>query len=335
MIKGKAPELASGPFSLDERGNALFFVTGAPGVALSADVVLLLAYVVHRPPESPRIIGWGAVGTGVSWMSVSREKWPKGLGAAIAIVFCLASLSPGVTLTIDSGPTRVLYNPFTGAVSIDPNGLSVGVFQLISSSGVFTGAPAILPSGGLFSVDADREVGSLFSPATLELIELGPIAAAGLPHDFLLQDLTILRGSGGLGTPNRDFELARQVFLHGSPPFSIDDVATAVVGAMISYSFLAEDDIDLAEDLTWSNLVFTGPAVPNLEPVLSPAGLFEWNTKGSLSGQYMAMATVTDSDDQSSAAMLSISLIPEPSSVLLALFIAAGILMTAGRRRVD
>jgi hypothetical protein len=145
--------------------------------------------------------------------------------------------------------------------------------------------------------------------------DLGIIAPAGLTKSFLLDDLT-LTGSGGLGTPNRAFDLVH---------FSSTDVGIIVVDAYLSgglpgihfkHQFVASPG---QPPITWSNLTpVVGSPTPNFLPTLSTTGQFNWNTAGSPLGIYAWDVTATNAAG-SDTGRLAITLFdtPEPSAFTL------------------
>jgi serralysin len=103
------------------------------------------------------------------------------------------------------GMTSVEYDPMTGVITIEPDGHPVGLFNIQSTTGIFSGS-ATFPPGGLVAVNSTTEKSWLGLVPFFNDHTLGAIAPAGLPLDFLLSDLTLV-GSGGLGAPNVTFDL--------------------------------------------------------------------------------------------------------------------------------
>lgn len=103
------------------------------------------------------------------------------------------------------------------------------------------------------------------------------------------------------------------------PPVVDDASKTAFVPETIMHTFTASDDGG-AGNLTWGNFVFNGPNAPAIAPTFDPVlQKFNWDTTGSLGGDYTASVTATDAGGLSDVGTLSIHLIPEPSSVILSL----------------
>src|SRR5687767_1497577 len=81
----------------------------------------------------------------------------------------LAVLSPAITsigATLPGsggdGKTSIFYDPATGVFGIQPDGQSVGLFDVLSDSGVFTSS-ASLPNNALFlENDAHRKSWAAF-----------------------------------------------------------------------------------------------------------------------------------------------------------------------------
>jgi hypothetical protein len=101
----------------------------------------------------------------------------------------------------------LVYDPGNGRITIDRDeGPSIGLFQLISQSGIFIGDPAALPADGLFGVDNDYELGkAAFS--SLPSLELGTIAEPGITTEYVLRDIHTALVSQGLGFQNVALEL--------------------------------------------------------------------------------------------------------------------------------
>jgi hypothetical protein len=116
------------------------------------------------------------------------------------------------------GKTSVEYDPTTGVFTIQPDGNPVGLFDIQSVSGIFSGS-ATFPPGGIIAVNSANQkswLGSTGSAFTQNYL-LGTITIPGLPLDFLLNDLSLV-GSGGLGTPNVNFDLVYTPIDHGDAP---------------------------------------------------------------------------------------------------------------------
>jgi hypothetical protein len=110
-----------------------------------------------------------------------------------------ATTVPGV---VGDGRSSFYYFASTGEVGIQPDGLPVGLFDILSASGIFT-ADAALPPDALFATNTQfrKSWSALPANAFTTDLSLGFIASPGLTLDFLLNDLTILVG-GGFGTPH-------------------------------------------------------------------------------------------------------------------------------------
>ena len=147
--------------------------------------------------------------------------------ASVALAVLFASVSSAAFLgTPGDGVSDFVYDSRSGEVVVDPDGEPVGAFQIRSESGIFVGQDAQLPAG-LFPSDTDNEIGigNINAPTT-DIIPLGLVAPPSLPLDFLLQDITTARGSGGLGTPNREFGLVYIV----PEPVSVTLLGLALAG---------------------------------------------------------------------------------------------------------
>jgi hypothetical protein len=72
------------------------------------------------------------------------------LAVALFLVAVAARASVAVTFigATGDGKTSIYYDPATGEIGVEPDGLPVGLFDIKSASGLFT-ASALLPSGGL------------------------------------------------------------------------------------------------------------------------------------------------------------------------------------------
>lgn len=122
----------------------------------------------------------------------------------------------------NDGKISVEYDPVTGAFVVQPDGNSVGLFDIQSAAGIFTGS-AMFPPGTVVSVNSAAQkswLGGMGSAFTANF-SLGVIAAPGLSRDFLLNDLTLV-GSGGFGTPNVDLDLVYVPVDFGDAPDAAD-----------------------------------------------------------------------------------------------------------------
>jgi hypothetical protein len=225
-------------------------------------------------------------------------------------------LQPGAP--VGSGQPLLFYDSSHGNVRLDANGgPAIGLFQLESVSGIFTGEAAMLPADGLFRVDNDFEIAkAAFS--TVTSLNLGNVAQTGLFPAFLLQDLVTAYVSCGFGCEN--IPLSLPVGPPLGPPVAIDGSISVLTGDLAMHQFQYEpDSVHPKDSALWSDLILTGDAGQSvaIAASLSTSGLFEWDTTGSPVGNYTALATVT-SRGGSDLAMLSINVaVPEPASMLL------------------
>jgi hypothetical protein len=124
----------------------------------------------------------------------------------VALTVAIASIAANsaVASTIKGAPgdNKPSVDYQGGTWKIVTDGQSVGLFDIQSASGIFTGA-ANLPSGALFSENSAtrKSWSALPTSAFTADFTLGNISAANLTENFLLNDLTITY-SGGFGTPN-------------------------------------------------------------------------------------------------------------------------------------
>ena len=117
------------------------------------------------------------------------------------------------------GVSDLIYVRSTGELVVDPDGVAVGGLQIKSASGAFDRVSAALPAAE-FRTDSNFQLGFAHPMNLLtDAISLGEILAPGLSTDFLLDDLTVLRGNAGLGTSNRDFNLITIDEVTGSRPW--------------------------------------------------------------------------------------------------------------------
>jgi MYXO-CTERM domain-containing protein len=130
-----------------------------------------------------------------------------------------ATTVPG---SVGDGMPSIYYVAPTGEFGIQSDGFPVGLFDIVSASGIFT-ADAVLPPDPLFTTNTQFRKSWSALPANTFItdLSLGFIATPGLTLDFLLNDLTILVG-GGFGTPH---------FL-GDVVYTIPEPATAAFGAL-------------------------------------------------------------------------------------------------------
>ena len=119
----------------------------------------------------------------------------------------------------ETGPYRALQDPPAGSdevvVSYDAANGNVSVnatrpitsISLESDSGIFTGIAAA-NLGGPFDVDTDVKVFKAVFGGDFSEVDFGTVAAAGLPKDLLLNDLTASGSlAGGGGTYGPDVQL--------------------------------------------------------------------------------------------------------------------------------
>jgi hypothetical protein len=220
-----------------------------------------------------------------------------------------------------NGVPDLVYDMATGNITLNSDGSgNIGLFQLLSTSGAFTGDAAALPADGLFPVDTDMEIAKA-AFAGVASLNLGNVAQAGLDAAFLVQDINTAYVSGGFGFNNITLEL---VFMGGgqnTAPVGIDDAITVLSGETALHTFLANDAE--GDPLTWSNLVLNTGA-PAVAPTLGADGAFSWDTTGSAFGEYSWTASVSDGD-LSGSATLRVDVIPEPTAALLMGLAVAGL----------
>jgi len=99
-----------------------------------------------------------------------------------------ASLLPGGL--VGDSQTSVIYDPLTGEIALDVSaGTDLTSFQLVSSSGIFTGDPA-LNLGGIFDGDTDTQIFKATFGSSFASLSFGTVAGSGLSEAFLLADLS-------------------------------------------------------------------------------------------------------------------------------------------------
>jgi hypothetical protein len=112
-----------------------------------------------------------------------------------------------------------------------------------------------------------------------------------------------------------------------TPPIVTHNKLTAAPGMHVSDLFEAVNQFGPGQPLTWQNFNFSGPGIA-LQPSFGyDTHQFDWDTTGSAPGIYKATVQVRNQSQMVSNATLTITLIPEPSSLVLlaaALFIASG-----------
>ena len=100
------------------------------------------------------------------------------------------------------GQTSIVYDPTSGAVSVDaPAGVELTSINIDSAGGIFTAAAAE-DLGGSFDNDADGNIFKATFGGSFGSVSFGNVAQTGLAKDFVLNDLTAvgsLAGGGDLG----------------------------------------------------------------------------------------------------------------------------------------
>jgi hypothetical protein len=143
---------------------------------------------------------------------------------ALAVLIVQVTCSMAVTTqgSIGDGRTSLAYFTDTGEMVVQPDGVFVGLFDIVSASGIFT-ADANLPANALVTINTQsrKSWSALNSFAFDTDFSLGLISPPGLSLDFLLNDLTVF-ASGGFGTPTRDLDLV----------YTIPEPATAALGGL-------------------------------------------------------------------------------------------------------
>jgi hypothetical protein len=252
-------------------------------------------------------------------MEVDAMKSTGMLVNALVVALTSVVTATGATLpgTVGDGNTSIYYVASTGEFGIQPDGWTIRIFEIRSSSGIFT-ADAIFPPGTLFDINTSTQKGWA-APANgiRKDFSLGVIAAPGLTLDFLLNDLRLSGPYCGCQTPILDLVY----YAPGNmPPHGVDEeinFPAAGPGVTFTHQFAVTDAEDPASALVWSNLRFSldGRRDPQFQPTLSPSGMFSWDTTGSPRGIYTATAIVTDSLGYRDMALLTINTTPEPSIV--------------------
>jgi hypothetical protein len=243
---------------------------------------------------------------------------------SVLIVLAVATASPATTTpgAPGDGKSSIAYDRPTGVWSIQADGQSVGLIQLLSASGVFTNAAAVtLPGGALFDAKTANEIGwaaletsALPGTATHSL---GAISATNLDQAFLLNDLTMI-GSGGFGTSNRDFDLVVTGGGTTNPPI----ISLVDVGEYEELGPITQQLTSSGTGNMWSALMATTGSPANMA-TLSETGLFSWDPTGSARGPkgngvaYAWTATVTNADGTDTDVAIRLSLIPEPATMSL------------------
>jgi hypothetical protein len=234
------------------------------------------------------------------------------------------------------GKASFAYDAATGNFTLQTDGVSVGLYDLRSTSGIFNATVSPPPNAGLgLNVDSTsrKSWAALPAQAITANHNLGNIAAPGLTKALLLGDLTITT-SGGFGTANVVGDL---VYLGGATgtPAMITDASLAlgnrIQGAQISSQLAATGDPAPAWNTTL--VPIAGNPTPATPPSLNAAGLFTWNSAGSPYGSYAWDVTASNASG-SDTGRLSINIIvPEPATISLVGLTALGLVGLFRRRR--
>jgi hypothetical protein len=236
---------------------------------------------------------------------------------ALAVLSVLVAAAPSQAATTlgaaGDSKTSVAYNAATGGFTLQPDGQAVGLFDIQSATGIFTGS-VTLPNPGLgLNVDtaSRKSWAALPAQAVNTDFNLGVLAATGLTQAFLLGDLSLV-GSGGFGTTNRDFDLVYTGAVVGTPPVFADvSLGTLQFGGTASRQLTATGD----PAPTFGSLTPVGGTAATAA-TLTSGGLFSWNSAGSAPGLYSWNATATNPSG-SDVGLISVQLIPEPATVSL------------------
>jgi hypothetical protein len=151
-----------------------------------------------------------------------------------AIVAAMTSSAVASTITgaIGDGKPTIKFDATTGAVSVVPDGVPVGLFDILSDVPIFNATPALLPANGLFTTDNTTEKAwaslggssAFTTDLNLGLVAI-PAALGADPQAFLNQHLTITY-SGGFGTANVNGD----VFVPVPEPMTMSMLGLAMVG---------------------------------------------------------------------------------------------------------
>lgn len=115
-----------------------------------------------------------------------------------------------------------------------PDGVPIGLFDILSAVPIFNATPANLPPGGLFTTDntTEKAWASLGGSSTFTTeLNLGFIGPKDLSQAFLNQHLTITY-SGGFGTPNVSGDVYGGVIIEGPEPTTLSMLGSAMVGGL-------------------------------------------------------------------------------------------------------
>jgi hypothetical protein len=116
------------------------------------------------------------------------------------------------------------------------------------------------------------------------------------------------------------FDLPMGVTL--TPPVADDmeiDCTDGDPGMLVMHQFTATDEQDGTSppNMSWSDLVYTSVGLPaGASAGMDGGGLFSWDRSSAVPGVYTWTAMVTDSDDMTDIANLTI-IVPEPASIAL------------------
>lgn len=254
--------------------------------------------------------------------------------ALCVVALAVSSSSAATTLgAVGDQKTSIQYDAATGNFTLQPDSQAVGLFQILSASGIFS-SNATLPPGGLgFDVNSATEKSWAALPASAVNADfnLGNIAAANLTQAFLLGDLTLV-GSGGFGTANRDFDLVYKGGQVAVPPVVTDAaLGNRIQGAQIMHQFATSAG---TTPISWGSLTpVAGNPAAATAPTLGSDGKFSWNSHQSPIGNYAWDVTATNSAG-SDVGRLTVSLIvPEPATLSLIGLAMLGLAGLFGRRR--
>ena len=253
----------------------------------------------------------------------------------VATVLAQSSFAATTIGMAGDGETSLSYNAVTGEMRIQPDGMPVGLFQILSSSGIFTTPPPTFCSFHLPCGPHEMAWAALPAAANISDFSLGVITTPGLQLPFLLNDLTITV-SGGFGTSNR---LADLVYTFGGSqerpiivPVNLAEVAPS---AVITANLLAANG-----PVTWHALTPTA-GTPAIAATLSSQGAFSWNPAGSARGPkgngvlYSWTATATNPAGQDINLAITLRLVPEPATVHLIVMALMSIIAIRGRHRCN
>jgi hypothetical protein len=258
----------------------------------------------------------------------------------LAIAWALATVLPPTCVAATTrgaagdGKPSISYDVQTGAFGLQPDSNPIGLFQILSASGIFT-SNAILPPGGLgldVNTANEKAWAALPAAAVNANFNLGNIAAPFLTQPFLLNDLTITV-SGGLGTEN----VISDLVILGETSVPFPTITPINLGEVVPSTTIMANLIAAAGPVTWSNLT-PSAGNPAIAATLSPQGAFSWDPAGSARGPkgngvlYSWTATATNLAAQHTAVAITLRLIPEPATLQL-MGLAMTIFIAIGGRR--